>query len=286
MANGSFPVPAGACDSHTHIFGNYPLVPERKYTPEPAGPTAMAALHRSLGIERVVIVTPSVYGTDNTSTLDGIKARGDNARGIAVVSEQARPEQLQALHDAGIRGIRLNLANSDMADPIVAAARLQWAADQVSSLGWHVQVNTTLDVIAALTNVVAALPVPVVFDHFGGARAALGPKQPGFPDLVKLLASGRAYVKISGAYYISKRGPNYPDSLPLAQALVAANPDRVLWGSDWPHPNTSSTTPLRPTPFQPINDGLVFNQLSTWVPNPTLRHKILVANPARLYDFR
>ncbi len=286
MANASFPVPPGACDSHTHIFGNYPLVPNRRYTPEPAGPAAMAALHRSLGLERVVIVTPSVYGTDNTSTLDGIKARPNTARGIAVVSEQARPEQLQTLHDAGIRGIRLNLANADMADPIVAAARLKWAAEQVAELGWHVQLNTTLDIIAALSNLVPALPVPVVFDHFGGARAALGPRQPGFADLVKLVASGRAYVKISGAYHISKRGPNFPDCLPLAQALVAANPDRVLWGSDWPHPNPQSKTPLQPTPFQPINDGLVFNQLATWVPNPSVRDKILVANPGRLYDFR
>lgn len=286
MANVSFTVPPGACDSHTHIFGDYPMVPERKYTPEPAGPEAMAALHRSLGLERVVIVTPSVYGTDNASTLDGIKARGNSARGIAVVSPQARPELLQALHEAGIRGIRLNLASSDIADPVVAAARLQWAADQVSGLGWHVQVNTTLDVIAALSTVVPSLPVPVVFDHFGGARAEAGPRQPGFPDLVKLVASGRAYVKISGAYHISQRGPNYPDCLPLAQALVAANPDRVLWGTDWPHPNPQSKTPLRPTPFQAINDGMLFSQLATWVPNPTDRAKILVANPARLYGFR
>ena len=286
MANGSFSVPPGTCDCHTHIFGNYPMVAERKYTPEPAGPDAMAALHRSLGIERVVIVTPSVYGIDNASTLAGLKARGNTARGIAVVSEQARPEQLQALHDAGIRGIRLNLANSDMSDPVVAAARLRWATDQVAGLGWHVQINTTLDVIAALSDVVSGLPVPVVFDHFGGARAGLGLNQPGFPDLVKLVASGRAYVKISGAYHISKRGPNYPDCLPLAKALVAANPDRVLWGSDWPHPNPASPTPLQPTPFQPINDGMVFNQLAMWVPDTLVRNKILVANPARLYGFR
>jgi len=286
MANVSFHVPPGACDSHTHIFGDYPMVPDRKYSPEPAGPAAMAALHRSLGVERVVIVTPSIYGTDNASTLAGLKARGNSARGIAVVSAQARPEQLQALHDAGIRGIRLNLATAGMADPVVAAARLKWAADQVAELGWHVQVFTTLDVIAALSGVVAGLSVPVVFDHFGGARAPLGPQQPGFADLVKLVASGRAYVKISGAYHISKRGPNYPDCRPLAEAFIAANPGRVLWGTDWPHPDSTSKTPLRPTPFQPINDALLFSQLATWAPNPTVRDKILVDNPARLYAFR
>ncbi len=286
MANVSFTVPPGACDCHTHIFGNYPMVADRKYTPEPAAPDAMAALHRSLGIERVVIVTPSVYGTDNASTLAGIKVRGSTARGIAVVSEKARSEELESLRDAGIRGIRLNLASSDISDAVVAAARLRWAAEQVADLGWHVQVNTTLDLIAALTDVVSGLSVPIVFDHFGGARAALGVTQPGFADLVKLVSSGRAYVKISGAYHVSKRGPNYPDCLPLARALVAANPDRVLWGSDWPHPNPASKTPLQTTPFQPINDGMIFNQLVTWIPDAAVRDNILVANPARLYNFR
>jgi predicted TIM-barrel fold metal-dependent hydrolase len=285
MANVPISIPAGACDCHTHIFGNYPLVPERRYTPEAAGPEAMAALHRSLGIERVVIVTPSVYGTDNASTLDGIKARGATARGIAVVSDQAGEAELKRLHAGGIRGIRLNLATAGVGDPVVAAARLRWAAEQVGGLGWHVQVYTTPAVIAALAGVVAGLGVPVVFDHFGGARAELGVKQTGFAELVKLVGAGRAYVKISGAYHVSKRGPNYPDCAPMAQALLAANAERVVWGTDWPHPQPASGKPLRPTPFQAINDGLLLQQLGSWAPDASVREKILVTNPARLYGF-
>jgi predicted TIM-barrel fold metal-dependent hydrolase len=285
MANVSISIPAGACDCHTHIFGDYPMVPDRRYTPEAAGPEAMAALHRSLGIERVVIVTPSIYGTDNTSTLDGIRARGATARGIAVVSQEARDEELKRLHQGGVRGIRLNLATAGVADPVVAAARLRWAAEQVGGLGWHVQIYTTPEVIAALASVVAGLGVPVVFDHFGGARAEKSVKQTGFAELVKLVASGRVYVKISGAYQVSRRAPAYPDCTPMAQALIAANAERVLWGTDWPHPPPPSPTPLRPAPFQTINDGLLLQQLGAWAPDASVREKILVTNPARLYGF-
>jgi predicted TIM-barrel fold metal-dependent hydrolase len=278
-------IPAGACDCHTHIFGNYPLVAERRYTPEPAGPEAMAALHRSLGMERVVIVTPSVYGVDNTSTLDGIRARGGTARGIAVVDDQVGEAELRRLAAGGIRGIRLNLATAGVDDPVVAAARLRWSAELVGGLGWHVQVYTTPVVIAALDKVVAGLGVPVVFDHFGGASAALGVRQSGFAELLKLVEAGRAYVKISGAYHVSQRGPNYPDCAPLAQALIRANAERVLWGTDWPHPPAPSPTPLRPAPFRTINDGLLLQQLGVWAPDAAVREKILVSNPARLYGF-
>jgi len=285
MATEPIFIPAGACDCHTHIFGNYPMIAERRYTPEPAGPAAMAALHRSLGIERVVIVTPSVYGVDNTSTLDGIRARGATARGIAVVEDQVGEAELRRLQAGGIRGIRLNLATAGVGDPLVAAARLRWAAELVGGLGWHVQVYTTPVVIAALTKIVAGLGVPVVFDHFGGAQAEAGVRQTGFADLVRLVGAGRAYVKISGAYHSSRRGPNYADCTPLAQALIGANAERVLWGTDWPHPPAPSPTPLRPTPFRTINDGLLLQQLGTWAPDAAVREKILVRNPARLYGF-
>jgi predicted TIM-barrel fold metal-dependent hydrolase len=150
-----------------------------------------------------------------------------------------------------------------------------------------VQIYATLPVVAGLKELVMAAPVPVVFDHFGGAEAALGPGQPGFSDLLALLRAGKAYVKISGAYRTSKRPPDYPDAAPLAKALIAANPDRIVWGTDWPHP--ASTPPggkaTDVTPFFKIDDGRILNLLPDWAPDAATRRKILADNPARLYGF-
>lgn len=269
-----FPVPQHACDCHTHIFGDYPMVPDRRYTPGPALPEAMAAMHRALGIERVVIVTPSVYGSDNASTLDGIAARGKSARGVAVISEQTGRPELEALHAKGIRGIRLNLTQGGVNDPVVAAARFRWASEQVAGFGWHVQMLTSPDVIAALVDLFAASPVPVVFDHFGGATSR---EQAGFGDLVRLVGSGKAYVKVSR--------PPAGRVTPMAQALIRANPERVLWGTDWPHPAPNSTTPLAVTPFQKTDDLALLAKLGEWAPQAPVREQILVHNPARLYGF-
>src|SRR5881296_816304 len=196
----SFQVPTGACDCHTHIHGDpekFPFFSGRVYTPEPALPEEMAALHRALHIQRVVIVTPSVYGTDNSSTLYGMKARGADARGVAVIDDKTPDSELDAMGQAGVRGIRLNLATSGINDPAVGRQRLQRAIDRVKSRGWHVQMNTNLAMVSATKDLVAASPVPVVFDHFANAREELGTQQPGFADLVDLVRSGKAYVKIS-----------------------------------------------------------------------------------------
>jgi predicted TIM-barrel fold metal-dependent hydrolase len=151
---------------------------------------------------------------------------------------------------------------------------------------WHVQIYTNLAVISSIKDLVLASPVPAVFDHFGGAQAALGTGQPGFADLVELVRSGKAYVKISGAYRASKLSPDYPDAAPLAKALIAANADRIVWGTDWPHPNTSSGNPAtQVTPLFQIDDGRLLNQLPVWAPDAATRKKILVDNPARLYGF-
>lgn len=287
----NFDVPAGACDCHTHIYGDpsaFPYTPNRAYTPETALPDEMSALHRALHMPRVVIVTPSVYGTDNAATLFGMKARGANARGIAVIDDRTPDSALDDMGRAGVRGIRLNLATTGVTDPAVARQRLQAAMERMSRRGWHVQMYTTLSVIAAIKDLVAAAPVPVVFDHFGGAQAALGVQQPGFADLVELVRVGKACVKISGAYRSSTNAPDYADAAPLARALIAANPDRVVWGTDWPHPN-SVTPPGRQTtditPLFQIDDGRLLNQLPKWAPDAGVRKKILVDNPARLYGF-
>jgi predicted TIM-barrel fold metal-dependent hydrolase len=286
-----FDVPAGACDCHTHIFGDpdkFPFAAGRVYTPEPASPAEMAALHKSLHIQRVVIVTPSVYGTDNAATLYGIKARGADARGVAVIDDKTPESELDAMHKAGIRGIRINLATGGISDPAIARQRLHAAVERVKGRGWHVQIYSDLKVIAAIKDQCAASPALLVFDHFAGAAAALGPGQPGFADVLDLVRSGKAYVKISGAYRASKATPDYRDVIPLAKALIAANPDRIVWGTDWPHPNSVTPPGKKPTDINPllqIDDGRLLNLLPVWAPDAAVRQKILVANPARLYAF-
>src|SRR5579863_6773131 len=173
----NFAVPPNACDSHTHIYGDpkqFPLWSGRTSTPEPALPEEMAALHRALHMERVVIVTPSAYGTDNAVTLYGIKARGATARGIAVIDEKTPDSDLDAMAAAGFRGIRLISGANGPTDPAVARRRFQAAAPRMKSRDWHIQMYTSLDLIRAMKDLLQASPVPVVFDHFGGAQAAPG----------------------------------------------------------------------------------------------------------------
>ena len=287
----NFDVPAGACDCHTHIHGDpakFPFFAGRVYTPEPASPEEMSALHKALHVERVVIVTPSVYGPDNSSTLFGMTARGPTARGVAVIDDKTSEGDLDAMQKAGFRGIRLNLATGGVNDPNVGRQRFSAAIERMKARGWHVQLFTSLAMISAIKDLVAAAPVPVVFDHFGGAEAALGTGQPGFDDLLALVKSGKAYVKISGAYRASKVAPDYADAAPLAQALIAANAERIVWGTDWPHPD--SVTPQGKkvtdvTPLYQIDDGRLLNQLPVWAPDAAVRKTILVDNPARLYGF-
>ena len=287
----NFEIPPEACDCHTHIHGDpekFPFFAGRVYTPESASPEEMSALHKALHIERVVIVTPSVYGSDNSATRFGMMARGATARGVAVIDDKTPEAELDAMNKAGFRGIRLNLATGGVSDPNVGRPRFLAAVERVKARGWHIQLYTSLPMIAALKDSFAASPVPVVFDHFGGAQAALGVDQPGFADLLELVKSGKAYVKISGAYRASKLGPDFADAAPLARALIAANADRILWGTDWPHPDSSSVPGRKPTDVAPlfqIDDGRLFNQLPVWAPDAAIRKTILVDNPARLYGF-
>jgi predicted TIM-barrel fold metal-dependent hydrolase len=287
----NFDVPEDACDCHTHIHGDpekFPFFAGRVYTPETALPEEMAALHRALHIKRVVIVTPSVYGTDNSATLYGMKPRGADARGVAVIDEKTDDASLDAMDKAGIRGIRLNLATGGTNDPAIARQRFQAALPRMVSRNWHLQIYTNLAVITGIKEQVLNSPVPVVFDHFGGAQAALGPDQPGFADLLDLVRSGRAYVKISGAYRASTQAPDYPDVASLAKALIGANPERIVWGTDWPHPNSTTPSGAKTTDVTPlfqIDDGRLLNQLPIWAPDAVTRKTILVDNPARLYRF-
>jgi predicted TIM-barrel fold metal-dependent hydrolase len=287
----NFRMPQNACDCHTHIHGEparFPWFEGRVYTPELATPAEMLALHSRLGLKRVVIVTPSVYGPDNSATLWGMKARGRHARGVAVIDNRTAPCELETMADAGVVGIRLNLTTGGTSDPAVARERFNAAVKRVRPLGWHIQIYTNLAMITAIKDLVMASPVPIVFDHFGGAKANLGVNQPGFSDLLDLVRAGKAYVKISGAYRSSSELPTYSDVTPLAKALIAANASRIVWGTDWPHPNSAppKSQPLNEvTPLFQIDDGLLLNQLALWAPSAALREQILVENPEDLYQF-
>jgi predicted TIM-barrel fold metal-dependent hydrolase len=286
----NFEVPAGACDCHTHIFGDpqhFPFSPSRVYTPESASIEEMRALHKTLHTSRVVIVHPSVYGTDNSCSLDAVKQLGGSARAIAVIDDQTSESALDEMDRAGVRGIRINLESLGQVDPALARQRFQTAIARIKARSkWHVEVYTRLSVIEGLREQVMAAAVPVVFDHFGGAKGSLGIEQPGFDTLLKLVQAGKAYVKVSAAYRSSTLGSDYSDVAPLAKELIAANPQRVLWGTDWPHP---SQVPGRKateiSPLLQIDDGRIFNQLPLWAPDPSQRKTILVENPQKLYDF-
>ena len=210
-----FDVPERACDCHVHVFdpGRFPFAASRTYTPESATAAQLLAMHRALHIGRAVIVQPSVYGTDNSCILDAMKQYGSGARGIAVLPSEISSATLDNMERAGIRGVRINLgtaANTNLDD---ARRRLKSAMEQIQGRKWHVQVYAALPVIAGLSELVVASPVPVVFDHFGGAKADLGLQQPGFDKLLEFVRSGRGYVKISGAYRASSSAPDYPATL-------------------------------------------------------------------------
>ena len=288
----SFPVPAGSCDTHVHIFGDpqrYPFFSGRSYTPEQAGVDELQKMLSALSIDRVVIVHPSVYGTDNRCTLDALRQLGTRARGVAVIGDQTTDSDLDGMAKLGIRGIRLNLTQAGVSDPAAARQGLQAALKRAKPRGWFLQLNTSLPVIEALKDELHTSTVPIIIDHFGGAQAALGVTQPGFSTLVNLAASGVAYVKLSAAAdQISTKAPGYEDVAPLAKALVAANPQRILWGTDWPHPDSRRLPDRKPTdiaPLLPTDDGLVLNLLPIWVPEAATRRLILVDNPKKLFGF-
>ena len=286
----NFDIPPHACDCHIHFYGDtkqFPLSPQHVYTPDAMKPEEMSALHRALHIERVVIVTPSPYGSDNSATLYAMKARGANARGIVVINDKMTDNDYDAMYRAGVRGARVIATATGLPDPAAARPVYQAAAARFKNHNWHIQIYANLALVSAIKDLVHTSPVPTVFDHFAGAHAALGLEQPGFSDLLELVRSGSTYVKISAPYRSSTKSPDYPDMAPFAKALIEANPDRILWGTDWPHPMApvDRGKPTDPMPMFPVDDGRLLNQLPAWAHDPAIRKKILVDNPARLYGF-
>ena len=282
-----FDVPRGACDCHVHVFdpARFPYFDGRVYSPPEATAEDLLDLQTALRLDRVVIVQPSVYGVDNACTLDAMKKLGPGrARGVAVIDTSISAGQLDDMATAGMHGVRLNFETAGEANPDNAKRALATTAEQLQGRGWHIQFNAALPLVVALKDELAALPMPVVLDHFARSKAAAGPNQPGFDVLLALVKSGRAYVKISATYRISDKPPHYPDAPPIAQAIIAANPDRVVWGSNWPHPGRGKTR-LDIAPPHESDDGAQINQLPRWAADPAIRKKILVDNPARLYGF-
>ncbi|GGF39741.1 hydrolase [Aliidongia dinghuensis] len=287
----AFEVPAGATDTHVHVFGpaeHFPFAADRSYTPGAAAVADLERLQALLRLDRVVLVQPSPYGTDNRCLLAALSELGARARAVAVVDPIASDEELQHLRAAGVRGVRLNLESAGQHDPAVALDGVRRLAARIAPLGWHLQTYTTLPVIAALEAELSTLPVPLVIDHFGRATAARGIEQPGFAALLALVGAGRAYVKLSAPCRISAAS-DYADVADIAQALIRANPDRMLWATDWPHTarrRNPNALLAAIEPFEPEDDGRALNRLNEWTAGDRdLMHRILVRNPARLYGF-
>ena len=286
----AFEVPRGACDAHVHIIGEpaqFPMSPERDYTPPPATANELFEVLKALKIDRVVIVTPTIYGADNSATLAAIEQLGrDRARGVALVNETDSFETLDSMMGTGIVGIRLFLSSEGGVDLSASAERLKTAIGIAKRLGWHLDISTPPDVIAALAAQLALSPVPLVLDYFGWVAG--GVRQPGFDAVLSLVKSGHAYVKLAEPYRLSKKAPDYQDLVPVVRALLAANPDRLLWGSGWPHVDSSNVAGRANTdlaPDLPVDAGHLLNLFARWVPDAEIRRKILVENPARLYKF-
>ncbi|WP_170765870.1 amidohydrolase family protein [Ruegeria lacuscaerulensis] len=271
-----FAMPPLACDCHSHVFGpqeKYPMVPDRFYTPPEASLASYEHLLTTLGFERAVIVQPSIYGTDNRATLEAAEADREQYRAIVVVDGAVTEEQLQQMHDQGARGVRANLLFSG--DKAMAEVRA--IADRIAPLGWHLQVLLDISTFPDPYAYFSSLPVQTVFDHMGHFPVSKGIGTTGFQALLDLMHEGKAWSKLSGAYRITgQAAPQFDDVTPIAQALIAANPDQVVYGTDWPHPHIPVAMP---------NDGDLLDELALWAPAAATRNAILTDNPARLYGF-
>lgn len=286
----TFTPPPGSCDAHVHVIGDpriFPMSPDRDYTPPPATADDLERMLRRLRLDRVVIVAPTVYGVDSSATIAAIARIGrDRARGVVFVDRTTSVEALDAMKEAGVVGLRLFLASPDgRIDAAQSAERLRWAADLAAPRSWHLDISTPPDVIAAVANDLIASLAPIVLDYFGWAQG--GVHQKGFDSIIALLKSGRAYVKLSEPYRLSKDYPEYRDLTPIVRAYIAANPDRLLWGSGWPHVASGGNgrSRLELSPNLKVETAHFLDLLAEWVPDASIRRKILVDNPARLYGF-
>jgi D-galactarolactone isomerase len=269
--------PVNACDSHHHIYdARFPVSPHwRGGRPDGATVADYRLLQKRLGAMRHVIVQPSTYGIENNCLLDALEQFGAEARGIVVIDENTGDDELKRMDGLGVRGVRVNFL-TPQSWGVTTAERLEQTAKRIAPLGWHVQVLMSGDQIVQHETVLARPPVTVVLDHLGRIPQPAGLAHPGAQAMLRLVDKGRGWIKLSEPYADTKIGtPDYPDTSALARTYVQAAPDRVIWGSDWPHP-TEKDKP---------DDAVLFDLLSNWAPDPAIREKILVANPATLFGF-
>lgn len=282
-------LPAGACDCHVHVVGaltDYAMVDDRHYTPGPASGDALQQHLNDLGLSRAVIVQPSFYGTDNRCMLDSLARMAGAGRGVAVVGENVTHAELRALDSLWVRGLRLNLESAGLSSPQAIRDGLSAWAGRVAPLGWHLQVYAALDAIAAVAPVLQSLPVPVVLDHFAMIPASLPHEDDRVQRVLALVRDGSTYVKLSGAYRIEPSQCDPGATRALAKAFIAANPERILWASDWPHTNREpGKGPMQVSAYRDIGPGRLRREIDAWFDTPESRTLALVDNPARLYGF-
>jgi predicted TIM-barrel fold metal-dependent hydrolase len=273
----AFVPPPNACDAHCHIFGpvdRFPYAADRTYTPPDAGVDRFEALQERLALTRAVFVQASCHGTDNAAMVDAIVGGKGRYAGVAMIDDSFTDAQIGALHDVGVRGTRFNFVAHLGGAP--AMDEFWRIVHRVARFGWHIVLHFDAKDLPTYAAMLDEMPTPYVIDHMARVDATKGVDQEPFQQLLTLLRDERAWVKISGAERLTAGGaPPYDDVVPFARALVAAAPDRVLWGTDWPHPN------VRHMP----DDGDLVDLLAAFAPDEATRHQILVTNPERLYPF-
>jgi D-galactarolactone isomerase len=263
-----------SADCHIHIYDPrfQPVVTK----PSNATVQDYRLLQKRIGVTRVVIVTPRNYETDNSVTLDAIRQLGANARGVAVIRPSITDAELRNLDKGGIRGIRFTLSQSQPLAAVVSLDMIEPLAKRIASLGWHVQLNMPAEQIVDNEAMLQRLPTSIVIDHMGKLPLPAGLDHPAYGVIQRLIDRGKTWVKISGAYLNTKVGPpTYSDATTIAKAYIETAPERLVWGTNWPHPNQKE---------QP-NDALLFDLLGEWVPSEIVRNRILVKNPETLYGF-
>jgi 2-pyrone-4,6-dicarboxylate lactonase len=272
-----FRPPPLACDAHCHVFGpaaKFPYAADAPYWPPDARVEQLHKLHSVLGIERAVIVHASCHGSDMRVTLDAIARSKGRYRGTAIIDESYSEKQFQQMHDGGIRGVRFNFVKHLGGRPDMGF--FTRTIERIKTMGWHLILHLDADDLVEFEDLFKKLPVPMVIDHMGRVKAADGLEQKPFKVLLEFMKNENCWVKVCGAERVSSKGPPFTDAVPFARALIEAAPDRVLWGTDWPHPNVGKHMP---------NDGDLVDLFALMAPEPALQVKILVDNPARLYDF-
>ena len=271
--------PANAADCHMHIYdpARFAMVPSTRVAPTNAALPQYRLLQKRIGTTRVVVVTPRNYATENAVTLDALAQLGASARGVAVVHPTVTDAELKSLNDGGIRGIRFSLGEPSTS--VVTWEMVEPLAKRVADLGWHLQIHIDGEQIVANADLLRHLPTRLVFDHMGHPTLPAGPEHASFAVMRGLIDKGRTWIKLTSAYENSKIGPpEYPEATRIAQAFVKAAPQRMVWGSDWPHVGTQKKPPLP-------NDALLFDLLAVWAPEEATRRRILVENPEELYGF-